>query len=79
MMNTTALTADQIALDAFIKAANDLFEAKCRAEGAQFWCVSAHTAQDLAEYGVFNITQYLDWRAEVDAAELAKDIRRGNY
>lgn len=80
MNNTATLTADQIALDAFIKAENDAFEARCRAEGATCWGVFALTAKELAEeHFVFNIPQFLSWREEVDAQERAKEIRRGNY
>ena len=75
MMNTTTLTADQIALEAHIAAANAAFESKCIAEGATFWCVSALTAADLAEYGVYTVEQYKLWQAEVEMQEAAKDQR----
>ena len=75
-MNSTALTADQIALEAHIAADNAAYEAKCIGEGASFWCVSALTAADLAEYGVYNVVQYKLWQAEVDMAEAAKERRK---
>jgi len=53
MMNTT-LTADQVALNAYLAAKNAEFEAKCIAEGATFWCVSAVTAADRCLLGGVN-------------------------
>ena len=78
MMNA-ALSAEQIALNEFIAAENAAFDAKCRAEGATFWCVSALTAVDLAEYGVYNIAQFKEWRAEVAQQEAAKERRKNWY
>ena len=78
-MVTTTLTADQVALNEFIAAENAAFDAKCRAEGATFWCVSALTAADLAKYGVYNIAQLKAWRAEVEEQEAAKERRKNWY
>ena len=78
MMNTT-LTADQVALNAYLSAKNAEFEAKCIAEGATFWCVSAVTAADLAEYGVYTVEQYKAWREEQDALIDAKEARKASY
>jgi hypothetical protein len=79
MMNNTSLTNDQIALNAFIQAENDAFDAKCRAEGATAWGVSALTAVDLAQYGVFNIPQLKEWRKMIEAQEDAKEARKAGY
>ena len=73
------LTADQIALNEFIAAENAAFEAKCIAEGATFWCVSAITATDLVEYGVYTVEQYKVWREEQDALIDAKEARKASY
>ena len=73
------LTADQIALNEFIAAENAAFEAKCIAEGATFWCVSAITATDLGEYGVYTVEQYKVWREEQDALIDAKEARKASY
>lgn len=70
------LTPDQIALDQFIAAENAEFDAKCRAEGATCWGVFALTAVDLAKYNVFNISQFKEWRQEVDRQEDEKEARR---
>lgn len=70
------LTPDQIALDQFIAAENAAFDAKCRAEGATCWGVFALTAADLAKYNVFNISQFKEWRQEVDRQEDEKEARR---
>jgi len=72
-MTTTSTNA--IELNAYIAAENAAFEAKCLAEGATFWCVSALTATDLAEYGVYTVDQYRLWQAEVEMQEAAKDQR----
>jgi uroporphyrinogen-III synthase len=78
MMNNT-LTADQVALNAYLAARNAEFEAKCIAEGATFWCVSAITAEDLAKYGVYTVEQYKAWREEQDALIDAKEARKAGY
>jgi len=75
MMNTATLTADQITLEAHIAAANAAFEAKCVADGATFWCVSALTVADLADYGVYTVEQYERWQDEVDMASLPFRLR----
>lgn len=79
MMNNTSLTTDQIALNAFIQAENDAFDAKCRDEGATAWGLFALTAVDLAEYGVFNIPQFKAWRLEVERQEAEKEFRKNPY
>ena len=82
MNNTTtnaSLTAEQVALNEHIAAENAAFEAKCRAEGATFWCVNALTADDLAKYGVYNIDQFKQWSAEMEAQEAAKEQRKNWY
>lgn len=73
------LTPDQIALNQFIASENAVFEAKCRAEGATCWGVFALTAVDLAEYGVYNVAQFKDWRSEVDRQEDEKEARKAGY
>lgn len=73
------LTPDQIALNQFIASENAAFEAKCRAEGATCWGVFALTAVDLAEYGVYNVAQFKDWRSEVDRQEDEKEARKAGY
>lgn len=78
-MMTNTLTADQVALNAYLAAKNAEFEAKCIAEGATFWCVSAITAADLAEYGVNTVEQYKVWREEQDALIDAKEARKASY
>jgi hypothetical protein len=71
----TTTSANAIELNAYIAAENAAFEAKCIAEGATFWCASALTAKDLAEYGVYTVDQYRLWQAEVEMQEAAKDQR----
>lgn len=78
-MMTTTLTADQVALNAYLATKNAELEAKCIAEGATFWCVSTITAADLAEYGVYTIEQYKVWREEQDALIDAKEARKASY
>ncbi len=73
------LTADQIALDQFIASENAEFDAKCRAEGATCWGVFALTAVDLAKYNVFTISQFKEWRREVQEQEDAKEARKAGY
>lgn len=70
------LTTEQIALNNHIAKANAEFEAKCIAEGATMWCVSALNANDLAEYGVYNVEQYKEWQAENEQQEAIKDARK---
>ena len=79
MMNNTSLTADQIALDAFIQAENKAFDAKCMFKGATAWGVFALTAVDLAKHGVFNIRQLKEWRKIIEAQEDAKEARKNGY
>jgi len=78
-MTTINLTPSQIALNAYLSAKNAEFEAKCIAQGAMFWCVSAITAVDLAEYGVYTVEQYKVWREEQDALIEAKEARKASY
>lgn len=73
------LTSDQIALDQFIAAENAALDAKCRAEGMTFWCLFALTAADLAKYNVFTISQFKEWRREVQEQEDAKEARKAGY
>jgi hypothetical protein len=73
------LTADQIALNAYLATKNAEFEAKCIAEGATCWGLFALTAVDLAEYGVYTVEQYKVWREEQDALIDAKEARKASY
>ncbi len=77
-MTTTSTNANE--LNAYIAAENAAFEAKCIAEGATFWCVSALTADDLAEYyGVYTVDQYEAWCTEQERQQAAKDQRRWSW
>ena len=51
-------TQEQLALQAHIKADNDAFVARCKAEGATAWGVTVDDPAHWAEMGVFNIDQY---------------------
>ena len=51
-------TQEQLALQAHIKADNEAFVARCKAEGATAWGVTVDDPAHWAEYGVFNIAQY---------------------
>ena len=66
-------------LNSYITAQNKAFEAKCKAEGATWWCVSALTADDLAGYGVHTLAEYKIWQAEQDALNDAKENRKNSY
>tara|TARA_B100000073_G_C23517827_1_gene486597 strand:+ start:189 stop:716 length:528 start_codon:yes stop_codon:yes gene_type:complete len=51
-------TQEQLDLQAHIKADNDAFVARCKAEGATAWGVTVDDPAHWAEMGVFNIDQY---------------------
>ena len=51
-------TQEQLALQAHIKADNEAFVARCKAEGATAWGVTVDDPAHWAEMGVFNIDQY---------------------
>ena len=51
-------TQEQLALQAHIKADNEAFVARCKAEGATAWGVTVDDPAHWAEMGVFNIEQY---------------------
>ena len=51
-------TADQLALQAHIEAANAKFVAKCEANGADWYCTTVSDPAHWAEFGVFTIEQY---------------------
>jgi hypothetical protein len=51
-------TADQLALQAHIEAANAKFVAECEASGATWYCTTVSDPAHWAEYGVFTIEQY---------------------
>ena len=70
---------DAQAINDYIASENAKFEARCKAEGATFWCVSALTADDLAEYGVYTLEQYKEWQAENDRLCDAKEARKASY
>lgn len=54
----TVFTADQLALQAHIEAANAKFVAKCEANGADWYCTTVSDPAHWAEFGVFTIEQY---------------------
>ncbi len=54
----TAFTADQLALQAHIEAANAEFVAKCEAKGAQAYFTTVSDPAHWAEFGVFTIAEY---------------------
>lgn len=72
-------TTDAQAINDYIASENAKFEAQCIAEGATFWCVCAHTADDLAEYGVYTLEQYKEWKAENDRLCDEKEARKASY
>lgn len=51
-------TADQLALQAHIEAANAKFVAECEASGATAWCTTVSDPAHWANYGIFTIEQY---------------------
>ena len=51
-------TQEQLALQAHIKADNEAFVARCKAEGATAWGVTVDDPAHWAEMGVVNIDQY---------------------
>jgi|688.fasta_scaffold637999_2 hypothetical protein len=76
-MKTTA--AEAKAINDYIAARNAEFEAKCKAEGATWWCTCALTADDLEAYGVHTLEEYKRWQAESDALNDAKEARKNAY
>jgi hypothetical protein len=66
-------------LNSYITAQTEALEAKYKAEGATWHCVSALTAEDLAKYGVYTANQYEVWQAEQDALIDAKEDRKNSY
>jgi len=73
-------TNEAQAINDYIAQKNAEFEARCRAEGATFWCVNALTAADLANwYGVHTLEQYIEWEAENDRLEDEKEARKNPY
>lgn len=79
MIKTKSLTWEFDRLTNYLANRNAAFEAKCKAEGASFWCVNALTANDLARWGVYTVEQYKQWSAENDALEAAKEDRKNSY
>lgn len=51
-------TEDQLALQAHIKAANDKFEAACRARGCEFYGLLVDDPAHWARQGVFTVAEY---------------------
>jgi uncharacterized protein YqjF (DUF2071 family) len=82
-MNTTSRSLtwefDLITLNNYLANQNAAFEARCKAEGATFWCANALTAYDLARWGVHTVEQYKQWQAENEAMERLKDARKNGY
>lgn len=71
-MNT--FTADQIALQAHIEAANAKWVAECKANGATAWTTTVSDPAHWAEYGVYTVAQYERHGLEQDVWELYKDV-----
>jgi hypothetical protein len=82
-MNTTSKSLtwefDQICLSNYLINQNAAYEAKCKAEGAIFYCLNALTTYDLARMGVYTVEQYKQWSAENDALCAAKEDRKNSY
>lgn len=82
-MNTTSRSLtwefDLICLNNYLANQNAAFEARCKAEGAIFWCANALTAYDLARWGVYTVEQYKQWQAENEALEDLKEARKNGY
>ena len=51
-------SSDQVALQAYIKAENAEFEAKCKANGSTWWAATVSDPDHWAEYGVTTVAQY---------------------
>ena len=66
-------------LEQYLATRNAAFEAQCIARGATFYCISALTVADLAEYGVYTVEQFKTWTAENEAMEAAKEDRKNGY
>ena len=77
-MNNTN-TSDARAINNYIAAKNEEFSAECKAQGATFWLVSALTADDLAEYGVYTLEQHKSWQYAQDVLCDAKEARKASY
>lgn len=80
-MNTSSrsLTQEFDRLTNYLANRNAAFEAKCKEEGATFWCANALTANELARWGVYTVEQYERMSAEQDALEGAKEDRKNSY
>ena len=70
---------DQICLANYLVNQNAAYEAKCKAEGAIFYCLNALTTVDLARMGVYTVEQYKQWSAENEALCDAKEDRKNSY
>ena len=79
MIKTKSLTWEFDRLTNYLANCNAAFEAKCKAEGATFWCVNALTANDLARWGVYTVEQYKQWSAENEVLEDLKEARKNSY
>lgn len=79
MIKTKSLTWEFDRLTNYLANRNAAFEAKCKAEGASFWCVNALTANDLARWGVYTVEQYKQWSAENEVLEDLKEARKNSY
>ena len=79
MIKTKSLTWEFDRLTNYLANRNAAFEAKCKAEGASFWCVNALTANDIARWGVYTVEQYKQWSAENEVLEDLKEARKNSY
>ena len=70
---------DHIGLTNYLANQNAAAEARCKAEGADWYVINALTAYDLARMGVYTVEQYKLWASYNDALEAAKEDRKNSY
>jgi len=82
-MNTTSKSLtwefDQIVLNNYLANQNAAAEARCKAEGTDWYVINALTAYDLARMGVYTVEQYKLWASYNDALEAEKEDRKNSY
>ena len=70
---------DHIVLTNYLANQNAAAEARCKADGADWYVINALTAYDLARWGVYTVEQYKQWQAENEALEDLKEARKNGY
>ena len=82
-MNTSSKSLtwefDHIVLTNYLANQNAAAEARCKADGADWYVINALTAYDLARMGVYTVEQYKLWARYNDDLEAAKEDRKNSY